>query len=1147
MAYAYPARDSTAGASSTSLDISRHSREPSRKNSGALTDVVTEFSHKLAEDDIYIKFLEERVRVEKEYIDGLRRLYDRTRSIDSLHDDAPPPQRWGKPTSRIAWAEVRDYTLREIESREAMRSAMEERVVRELVRLKDQQSKIKNSLKENIKLAESAYDEHAKHHLPKLKKSYVQKSQILEDHRRQENAIAMQARLLSTPSPTSPTTANLQEHPYAVPAGPSYTTPPRATPPLPPVSNPALISVNEIGRPTHTPSSSMSSPGKEKEKVGNRLRAGSGSGLEIKSRDVFNDIAASGKKGFSAFIQRLGGDKEKGDDASVAGGLEGEGLQRRGTTGSSNSKAQLAMRGAKVKRDADEADKAYRTAVFHLESLRLRREKMRLSAVTHLEEFNDELSKTLKTALELYMDIMHSTAVTNAQATEVAQRAVQSIDADHDMRIFRIKLHASMQDMSRAPVPYENFYVGPCRSLIFGVSLSDYDFARADGNDHGSPPTIVEKCLAAIDARGLDLEGIYRVNGRHAAVQKMIQGIEKDEALFEFEEKDDVFSIASILKQYLRELPEPVFNLPHAERVKYSKSRESHISSSFNALRGRLRRLPPIHQTTFQALIEHLGRINTNSALNKMSAKNLAVVFNSVIFGQDLVPTDGNVLAMHHEPDTVLEDLITYSELLFGADSPLQAPRVLPPDSGLSHSGVLTQDVGVDGPRPGTSRTKIRIAPDDGTLSETSARPVAERLNSGGHSSVTVTGQAEVTPVAEYGRGAARGVFTPDEDLTLQFDPSLIPAFMREGLPENIHLRPLASTDLLRHHFQLLNDLRPSPALAPSVYNAIFAHFRAAPGTYYVVVMVDKTTDELVASGTLIIERKHINGGGAAGHLEDIVISEKMQGKKLGVRLVVGLREMAVLLGCYKVILDCQDAKIPFYEKCGFYRRSAGMAYYVSSGDISHQGSPGAADVAAATVRHDSGDTLAPPLASTRAITPLSDLTDTGTTPRLDQYSHTNDAFLQDPASRDGAGSDVSSEGGVVLTIPPEAAASDGSTPGTPRTFTSASSGTGTGVTYSFPTSDASALPAWAAEGLGSKALRRTSATTSLTGSPESLGKRGGSGGGRKRVGSGLSGQGKEESEEGEELDYAARREAAGTPLPPGAAPPNLETEPERI
>ena len=54
---------------------------------------------------------------------------------------------------------------------------------------------------------------------------------------------------------------------------------------------------------------------------------------------------------------------------------------------------------------------------------------------------------------------------------------------------------------------------------------------------------------------------------------------------------------------------------------------EMHIQNNFSAIRARLRRLPPIHQTTFQAIIEHLGRVQHRKARNKMDAKNIAVVF----------------------------------------------------------------------------------------------------------------------------------------------------------------------------------------------------------------------------------------------------------------------------------------------------------------------------------------------------------------------------------------------------------------------------------------------------------------------------------------------------------------------------------------
>lgn len=58
-----------------------------------------------------------------------------------------------KSTTRRAWGEVRDYTNREIQAREAMTGALKEVVVKELVRLKDEQERIRLGLKENMKHA----------------------------------------------------------------------------------------------------------------------------------------------------------------------------------------------------------------------------------------------------------------------------------------------------------------------------------------------------------------------------------------------------------------------------------------------------------------------------------------------------------------------------------------------------------------------------------------------------------------------------------------------------------------------------------------------------------------------------------------------------------------------------------------------------------------------------------------------------------------------------------------------------------------------------------------------------------------------------------------------------------------------------------
>ena len=78
--------------------------------------------------------------------------------------------------------------------------------------------------------------------------------------------------------------------------------------------------------------------------------------------------------------------------------------------------------------------------------------------------------------------------------------------------------------------------MGECRSLIFGVSLTDYDFTRPQGTQTGEPPIIVEKAIVVVEQKGdfilqvgsaptypagLDAEGIYRVSGRKTGVQQV--------------------------------------------------------------------------------------------------------------------------------------------------------------------------------------------------------------------------------------------------------------------------------------------------------------------------------------------------------------------------------------------------------------------------------------------------------------------------------------------------------------------------------------------------------------------------------------------------------------------------------------------------
>lgn len=97
--------------------------------------------------------------------------------------------------------------------------------------------------------------------------------------------------------------------------------------------------------------------------------------------------------------------------------------------------------------------------------------------------------------------------------------------------------------------------------------------------------------------------------------------------------------------------------------------------------------------------------------------------------------------------------------------------------------------------------------------------------------------------------------------------------------------------------------------MAPSVYTSRFRDMQACPSTYFVISVVERATDRVVAAGTLFVERKFIRGGGNCGHIEDIVVAQEMQGRKLGVKLISALEAIANGQGCYKAILDCSPEK----------------------------------------------------------------------------------------------------------------------------------------------------------------------------------------------------------------------------------------------
>ena len=94
------------------------------------------------------------------------------------------------------------------------------------------------------------------------------------------------------------------------------------------------------------------------------------------------------------------------------------------------------------------------------------------------------------------------------------------------------------------------------------------------------------------------------------------------------------------------------------------------------------------------------------------------------------------------------------------------------------------------------------------------------------------------------------------------------------------------------------------------------------------IVLVIENQQQIICCGTILIETKLLHNMGKVGHIEDIITHSLYRGQGLGKQIIQSLVSYGKDIGCYKIILDCNNTNIPFYEKCGFIKRENQMALY---------------------------------------------------------------------------------------------------------------------------------------------------------------------------------------------------------------------------
>ncbi|XP_030586594.1 unconventional myosin-IXAb-like isoform X2 [Archocentrus centrarchus] len=156
-------------------------------------------------------------------------------------------------------------------------------------------------------------------------------------------------------------------------------------------------------------------------------------------------------------------------------------------------------------------------------------------------------------------------------------------------------------------------------SRQFGVELSRLT------SEERTVPQLVEKLINYIEMHGLYTEGIYRKSGSTNKIKELRQGLDTDVSSVNLDEYN-IHVIASVLKQWLRDLPSPLMTFELYEEFLRAMGQPDK-RDVINGVYSVIDQLSRTHLSTLERLIFHLVRIALQEETNRMSANALAIVF----------------------------------------------------------------------------------------------------------------------------------------------------------------------------------------------------------------------------------------------------------------------------------------------------------------------------------------------------------------------------------------------------------------------------------------------------------------------------------------------------------------------------------------
>eukprot|EP00117_Sycon_ciliatum_P028560 scpid13536/ scgid5772/ Protein FAM13A len=178
-------------------------------------------------------------------------------------------------------------------------------------------------------------------------------------------------------------------------------------------------------------------------------------------------------------------------------------------------------------------------------------------------------------------------------------------------------------------------------------------------------PVVMDKLIDFITKHGLDEQGLFRVSGSAKVVEKIKTMFDRGGDIDLEQFMGDLSAVAGALKQFLRELPEPLIpSYQHSMFIRGSKKCDGCDDKLVEELKSLVAILPLTNRNILKYLCSFLDTVAEHEHNNKMNAKGLGIVFGPNVFRCTMEGMEG--LQEQTCTNVIVEKFVSRYEEIFG-------------------------------------------------------------------------------------------------------------------------------------------------------------------------------------------------------------------------------------------------------------------------------------------------------------------------------------------------------------------------------------------------------------------------------------------------------------------------------------------------